>query len=395
MSKSAILKDVVVLELAFMATGPMCGSLLADLGAQVVKIEPPKGGDMFRFMPPFGQTEVEGEKVNGSFLSINRNKRSVALNYRKGLGKEALLTLIKQADVLIEGFKPGSLEKWGLDYESLRLINPRLIYCHISGYGMTGPDASKMQHEGNLSALSGLLDSFSPASGVPHLAPGLSMVGAYTALSGILAALLHRTQTGQGQLVDISVLDALMGLQAPAAGEQLNCDDPRHGEAFIKGEWPRNALYACACGQYLYFGAGEHRYYQGFLQQLGREDILAIPEPQQQTEALRTLFLSRSRADWLTDFGNTDYCISPVNSLTQALEDPQVQARQPLFCITSPTGKQHISLGNIIKLSAHPAPAAQAAPLLGQHSTQVLREFGLSEAQIQALQTSQQLTQKN
>ena len=394
MSKSAILKDVVVLELAFMASGPMCATLLADLGAQVIKIEPPKGGDMFRFMPPFGQTEHAGENVNGAFLSINRNKRSLALNYRKGIGKDTLLSLIQQADVLIEGFKPGSMEKWGLNYDSLRQLNPRLIYCHISGYGLTGPDATRMQHEGNLAALSGLIDSFAPAPAIPHLAPGLSMVGAYTALSGILAALLHRTQTGEGQLVDIAVLDALMGLQAPAAGELHNCDHPRQGQAFMQGEWPRNALYQCACGHYLYFGAGEHRYYQGFLHQVEREDILDIDDPHQQTQALRALFLSRSRADWLADFGDTDYCISPVNRLDQALQEPQVKSRQPLQYVKSAKGG-HISLGTIIKLSAHQPPIAQPAPKLGQHSKMVLQEFGIDDAQIQALQTTRQLLQKD
>ncbi|WP_102795290.1 CaiB/BaiF CoA transferase family protein [Bowmanella denitrificans] len=385
MQKFPILKDILVIELAFMGSGPFCGALLASLGANVIKIEPIKGGDMFRFMPPFGQTEEQGEKVNAAFQAINNNKRSLAMNFRKGLGKSALLDMLKQADVLIEGFKPGRMDSWGLGYADLHKINPRLIYCHISGYGLTGPRASQMQHEGNIGALSGLLDSFSTENNRPSLAPGLSLVGGYTALSGILAALYHRQQSQQGQLVDVAVLDALMAMQAPSAGELLDTTLPRQGQAFLQGNWPRNRIYACACGNFLYFGAGEQRYFQAFLHKTGHGFIAELVNYQDQCKALETLFLSRSRSAWLQEFDQQEYCLSAVNSLQQALEDPQVMARGALKKDTSADHKQHVHLGQVIKMSAHLPPPFSSAPGLGQHSRDVLIEFGLQPEQIQAM----------
>ncbi len=367
-----------VLDLSRLLPGPYCTLLLADLGAEVIKIETPRVGDYARFLPP----ELG---LGGMFEALNRNKQSVALNYRNPRGREIFLQLAKDADVVLESFRPGAVKKWGIDYEAVRAMNPRLIYCSLSGYGQTGPYRDRAGHDLNYIAVGGLL-ALNGAAGGPPIPPGVEIAdlaaGMLSSIA-ILGALLSRERTGQGAYLDVALLDAVVSWVAPSVNPQFlgAGQNPERGRMALSGGLPCFNVYETADGKYLTLGALEPDFWVAFCNTVQRADLIprqfehdAIPE-------VAAIFRGRTRDEWLARFQGVDACLEPVNSFDELWHHPQVRHRG---LVTAMEG-QGERIGSPLRFTA--GQPASPAPALGAHTRAVLRQAGLSEEEIQELET--------
>lgn len=303
------LEGLKILDLTRLLPGAFCTQILADLGAEVIKIEQPLSGDYNRAFTPLNKVE------SGSFLLLNRNKQSITLNLKSEQGKQILLDLARDADVLIEGFRPGVMRRLGLAYETLSEINPRLIYCAISGYGQDGPDHLKAGHDLNYMAQAGALQLFGKAGEGP-MVPGLSIAdvggGSLMATTGILSALHARHRTGKGQLVDVSMHDGSISWLALHAADSLFAGiEPRGGERPFIGQAPCYNVYRCADGKYFALGLIEAHFWLRFCQHLQLEELENEQWPTgercvQQKQLLASLFARQSRdAGWKPSMTST------------------------------------------------------------------------------------------
>ena len=389
------LSDLKVLDLSRVLAGPYCTMLLADMGADVIKVERPGAGDDTRgYGPPF----LSGESTY--FLSVNRNKRSMTLDMKHPKGKEILGNLIRTADVLVENFRPGTLEKLGFGYEEALVVNPRLVYCSISGYGHNGPSAAfpgydlVVQGEGGIADLTGEPDG-------PPMKVGTSqadIVAGMNAFSGILLALLARLQTGRGQKVDIGLLDcqvALLTYQAGiyfATGESPKRMGNRH---------PSIAPYETfrSADGYVNLGCGNEAIWRRFCQAAGapdlaedprfttnanrvanRGDLLAIMEP---------LMATRTTAEWVGLLRPQGIPAGPIHSVQEVLEHPQTRARDMVVELDHPLAGPIRVTGIPIKMSDTPGEVRTPPPLLGQHTAEILAGWlGLGPEEIKRLATS-------
>jgi alpha-methylacyl-CoA racemase len=374
-----------VLDLTRLLPGPYAGHLLAELGADVIKVEEPGLGDGARGAPPF----AAGRSIG--FEAINAGKRSIALNLKDSAGREAFLRLIDGADILLEGFRPGTLARLGLGYDTLRERNPRLIICAITGYGQQGPYRLRAGHDLNYMGYGGMLALLARPGAAPH-APGLQLAdvagGAMTAVIGVLAALVARGGSGQGQVVDVAMLDGSMAL-APRdiAFEAQGAGETEPGTGRLSGALPCYNTFATADDRYVTLAALEPKFWQEFCQRVGRPDLEPHHYPQDDGEraatiaALTALFRTKTREEWVALLADTDSCVGPVNTLAEAQADPQVQARGVL--IAGHAGGRRVR--SVPLLSGSPPPALDPAPALGEHTVAVLAEAGYVPAEIAAL----------
>jgi crotonobetainyl-CoA:carnitine CoA-transferase CaiB-like acyl-CoA transferase len=382
------LTGIRVLDMTRLLPGPFAGQMLAELGADVVKVEEPGTGDGSRLLPPF----VQG--VGLGFLATNRGKRSLVLNLKRPDGREAFLRLMDGADILLEGFRPGTLSRLGLDYETLRARNPRLIICALTGYGQDGPYSLRAGHDLNYLGYAGLLSHLARPGAPPHV-PGTQLAdvagGALMAVIGMLAALVARGVTGRGQVVDVAMLDGSMAL-APLLMASMIRGLPEilPGGETLTGALPAYNVYETADSQYVTLAALEPKFWAEFLRLAGRPDLESrhIPRDAAEGEAtfreLAALFRTRTRAEWLALLADTDACVGPVNSLAEALANPQVQARGVI------TGQEAgVPLPRAIPLlSDMPPRSLSPAPRLGEHTAILLGEVGYTPDEIAALLTS-------
>jgi crotonobetainyl-CoA:carnitine CoA-transferase CaiB-like acyl-CoA transferase len=369
------LEGIRVLDLSTMATGPFCSALLSELGADVIKVEAVKGGDPLRYMEPLSKVDWGEGRINAAFVAINKNKRSVRLKFRKGEGKETFLKMVECADVIIENFKPGSMDSWGLGYEELSKINKEIIYCHVSGYGLSGPYSKRMQHEGNINALAGA--AFLDEAGVkPRLIPGSSMTASFTASTAIVAALYQRTMGGGGQLIDVSTLDSLVSISAMMIGEGGACS--KEGFSLAKDN-PRNRLYECKDGKFLFFGPAETRFFNLFLKEVSAEFLTSVECKVEQIKILSSIFKTQSRDEWCERFLEHDVCISPLNSLDEAFGDPQINSRNMIVPTIDEKGRCVMTSGSPFKMSKSDLRPTTRAPHLGEHTNEVLSELGIDK----------------
>ncbi len=385
------LDGLKVLDLTRLLPGAFCSMMLADLGADVTKIEQPDGGDYNRTFPPLAKAE------SGSFLLLNRNKKSLTLNLKTAEGKAILRRLAKEADVLLEGFRPGVMERLGLSYESLSKDNPRLVYCAISGYGQDGPKRLKPGHDMNYLAEAGALQLFGKAGEGP-IVPGLSIAdvggGSLMATTGILAALLSRAVTGKGQFVDISMHDGAISWLALHGADHLFAGlEPKGGERPFIGQAPCYNVYACADGKYVALGLIEEHFWHRFCDAVGLPELKAEQWPEgaasdAQKERLAGLFASRPRDIWVAELEGADIPVGPVLSMAEAFADPHAQHRQMLLSMEHPVEGTIPQLGFPVKLSGTPAALRAPPPLLGEHTDSILSGLGYSDADIAALKTS-------
>ncbi len=368
----AVLSDVVVIDLSRVLAGPHCTMILGDLGATVIKVEQPgKGDDTRHFGPPY----IAGESAY--YLGLNRNKHSILIDFSTTEGKERLLKLLSTATVLVENFRPGTLERQGLGYEALRAINPGLIYCSISGYGQTGPYALRPGYDFVAQAESGIMSVTGEVDGEPQRVGspvGDISAGIYACIS-ILAALRVRDRTGKGQYIDISLLETTTSLLSNVASNYLISGEeaPRLGNGH-----PNIVPYQAFRTQdgYVVVSCGNDRLYQALCQLLGREDLAKDPNfatnPQrvrnrdQLVPALQEEFLHRSTEEWLPKLRAAGIPCGPINTVSQIFHDPHIQAREFVWECEHPTAGRIKLSGSPIHLSETPTRLYKAPPLLGE-----------------------------
>jgi crotonobetainyl-CoA:carnitine CoA-transferase CaiB-like acyl-CoA transferase len=380
-----------VLELSQIMSGPTCGLLLADLGAEVIKIEKLPGGDDSR-----GYRDPQVNGVSAPFMMLNRHKRGLALNLKLERGREVLQRLVKDADVLVENFRLGTMDKLGLGYEALATINPGLIYCAITGYGRTGPYADKGGFDLIAQGFAGLM-SITGEPGRPPAKSGSAvsdMNAGILATVGILAAYIHRLKTGQGQIVDTSLADAaLQQTYWHAAVWFATQRSPAPtGSAHLLTA-PYQAFEAS--DGWINIGGANQANWERICEVLGHPEWRAAPRfagnsdrmahLDELVQLINAVVRTRSRAEWQAAFDAAGVPAGPVHSIGEALSHPQTLARGMVVETVHPQAGPTRGVGCPIHFSATPTPASTPAPLLGQHTRELLREAGYGDAQIDAL----------
>jgi alpha-methylacyl-CoA racemase len=392
------LDGIRVLDLSRLLPGGFCSLLLADFGADVLKVEDTGMGDYIRWSPPYYEGAHDSAK-SALFLSLNRNKRSIRIDLKNERGREALLALVREYDVVLESFRPGVLDRLGVGYERMREENPRIVYCAISGYGQDGPKRDASGHDMNYLGLIGLLGLTGERGGEPVQAAGQIADlggGALMAAFGILAALRERDGgggqpgSGEGQLVDVSMADgALSWLAMVAASYFAGEDVPRRGELPLAGSLICYRPYECSDG-WISLGALEPKFWQGFCRGVGREDLIAaqFERPGSAVHAqVEEIFKGRTREQWEAFARKNDCCLEPVLELDEALSSELVQAREMVVELDQPGAERPVrQLGLPVKLTRTPGDHARLpGPALGEHTEQVLLAAGYSESDVAEL----------
>jgi crotonobetainyl-CoA:carnitine CoA-transferase CaiB-like acyl-CoA transferase len=378
----AALEGLRVLDVTQVMAGPFCAMQLCDMGADVIKVEPPEG-DSTRRMAGASGTE------SPAFNAVNRGKRGIVLDLKTPFGRDACRRLVSRSDVVIENFRPGVMRSFGLDYASLATEYPSLIYASISGYGQTGPHASKGGFDLVAQGVSGLMSVTGEPGGPPvKVGVPLTDLGAgLFALAGILAALHHRTRTGHGQYIDTSLVEAGIALSVWEAAQYFATDvTPAAMGSGHRLAAPYQAI-RCADG-YITLAAANDRLFERLCQLLDHPEWSTDPRFVNDTERVRyreplvslieAVTVTRPRAAWLTLFDAQGLPCGPINDYAEAFADPQVCARAMVVETDHPTLGRMRSLGSPIKMSETPPIVDRRAPLLGEHTDDVLREIGLA-----------------
>jgi alpha-methylacyl-CoA racemase len=387
------LSDIKVLDLSRLLPGGFCSLLLADFGADVLKVEDTGMGDYVRWSPPYVEGADDSAK-SALFLSLNRGKRSIRLNLKEEAGREVLLRLVREHDVLLESFRPGVMERLGVGYERLREENPGLVYCAITGYGQDGPYTARSGHDMNYLGLNGLLGLSGEAGGPPVQAAGQIADlggGALMAAFAILAALRERERSGEGQLVDVSMFDGSLAWLAMVAARYLaEGQAPERGGLELAGSLICYRPYECKDG-WVTLGALEPKFWQAWCRGVGREDLIEKQFERPGSEAhadVERLFAERTRDDWHAFAEEHDCCLEPVLDLGEALDSELVRAREMVVRIDQPGTGGVSLLGVPVKLSRTPGAPAGPGPALGEHTREVLVAAGYSDDEIGSLMES-------
>ncbi len=396
------LEGVRVLDLSRLLPGGFCSLLLADFGAEVLKVEDTGAGDYIRWAPPFyeGSPTLLHESARSAlFLSLNRNKRSIRIDLKSEAGREVLLALVRDYDVVLESFRPGVLDRLGVGYERMCQDNPAIVYCAISGYGQTGPKRDSSGHDMNYLGLIGLLGLTGERGGPPVQSAGQIADlggGALMAAFGIMTALRERDGgpgnpgSGAGQMVDVSMADGALTWLALVAGRYF-ADGvvPHRGEQELAGSLICYRPYECSDG-WVTLGALEPKFWQAWCRGAGCEELISkqyehpgSPAHEQVVE----IFKARSRADWTRFAAEHDCCLEPVLELDEALSSELIRAREMVVEIEQPGVEGGVrQLGVPVKLARTPGAHDQLpGPGLGEHTEEVLRALGYSEEQVAAL----------
>jgi alpha-methylacyl-CoA racemase len=390
------LADVKVLDLSRLLPGGFCSLMLADLGAEVLKIEDTGGGDYLRWAPPYygGEEHSALGTRSALYLALNRNKRSARLDLKSDGGRDAFLRLAGNYDVVLESFRPGVLDRLGVGYETLHDLNPRLVYCAISGYGQSGSQSQRAGHDINYLAQNGLLALTGEAGGAPVQASGLIADlggGAMMAAIGILAALRERDRSDTGQLVDISMTDGSLSWLAFAAARFLAEGEPlRRGEGELNGGILCYRPYEATDG-WVSCGALEAKFWQAFCRGVDREDLIARqfdPPGSEASDAVSAIFRSRTREQWRAFNDEHDCCIEPIAELEEALSSELVREREMVVEFEQPEIGPVRALGIPLKLGRTPGTIRAPAPALGEHTSEALLEAGFSETDVEGLLAS-------
>ena len=374
------LTDVRVLDLTRLLPGPFCTMLLADMGADVVKVEEPGGGDYLRWTPPLagGQSAL--------FNAINRNKRSITLNLKSPAGHDLLLRLVENADVLVEGNRPGVMARLGLGWDALHARNPKLVMCSITGYGQDGPFASRAGHDLNYMATAGALGLNGAIDGPPlPLSVQVADIGGggLQPAVAILGALVAVGRGEPGRWIDASMMDGAvswlaLALAAQGGGEQVGRGDQRLG-----GRYPCYRVYTCKDGGFYSVGALEPKFWATLCDTIERPDLLAAQfaeggDGHSAHEAMESVFLSRTRKEWEQKLAGLEVCCEPVLQLAEVAAHPQVVARG--LIASTPEG---VEVRPAIPL--RPDWRRRAAPRLGEHTAELLAEAGVDAARLATL----------
>ncbi len=403
--QAGALAGLKVLDLSRVLAGPWCTQILADLGADVVKVEMPKTGDDTRHWgPPFLQT-AEGEDTDQAayFASCNRNKRSVTIDMSKPEGQALIRRMAEGSDVLVENFKVGGLRKYGLDYASLSALNPRLVYCSVTGFGQTGPYAERAGYDLLIQASSGMMSITGRAGGEPGgggVRVGVALTDLFTgcyASTAVLAALRAREQTGRGQHIDMALLDVGMAILANQATGYLNTGQVPQRQGNTHPSLAPYQDFPTADGAML-LAIGNDGQFARFCEAVGEpqwahDERYATNTARVRNRAtliplMEAVTRQRSMAEWVALLEDKAVPCGPINDIGQAFADPQVVARGLRLDLPRDAGDGIASLAGVaspLRLSEHPPVLRNAPPALGQHTDEVLRGLGLADGEIQAL----------
>ncbi len=392
------LEGIRVLDLSRLLPGGFCSLLLADFGAEVLKVEDTGMGDYIRWSPPYVEGADESAK-SALFLALNRNKRSIRIDLKHERGREVLLALVGQHDVVLESFRPGVLDRLGVGYERMREVNPGVVYCAISGYGQTGPKRDAAGHDMNYLGLVGLLGLTGERGGQPVQAAGQIADlggGALMGAIGILAALRERDGapgrpgSGEGQVVDVSMADGALSWLAMVAGAYFaDGHTPHRGGLPLAGSLICYRPYECADG-WITLGALEPKFWQAWCRGVGREELIErqfeAPGSEAHAQVIE-VFKARTRAQWQEFAGEHDCCLEPVLELDEALDSELVRAREMVVTLEQPGVAGGVrQLGVPVKLARTPGDHARLpGPALGEHTEWALAEAGYDPKEIAAL----------
>jgi len=384
MTLAHALDGIRVLDLSRLLPGPFLTMILADMGADVVKIEDPRVGDYMRAFPP-----AKGG-ISGRFLAVNRGKRSLALDLKDPAGKGALLRMAERADVVVESFRPGVLDRLGVGYDALAARNPKVIVCSISGYGQDGPYVARAGHDLDYIALAGVLAMGAEARGRAPAMPGIQIAdmagGGLWGATSVLGALVGRERTGKGAHLDVSMTEGALALLAAEIGN-LDCGaQPSRGVETLNGGLACYGIYRCKDDRFIAVGALEPKFWLGFNQAIGRKgsiaEIAGGPEVQARVRAeVQAIVEGKTRDEWVAVLAAHDGCAEPVLEVEELQTHPLHQARGVFFTIDGG------ELGPILQVRT---PVGQPAsptmpPRLGEQSREVLAEYGFTPDEIAAL----------
>lgn len=380
-----ILTGLKVLDLTRLLPGPLCSMIMADYGADVIKIEDTTTGDPTRLYGPF----INGE--SSFFRQLNRNKKSLAVNLKKPEGIEIFKQVVKESDVVLEGFRPGVMKRLGLSFEEISGINPRVIMASISGYGQDGPYVSRAGHDINYTAITGLLDLNRCGEDDPPEVSALQTAdiggGALMALAAVMMALFYRDRTGKGQYIDVSMADGLMPWLAYASSTFFaGADLPRSNGGEITGAYAFYNIYRTSDDKYMSLAAVEPVFWQRFCRFAEREDWEAkqfdLHEQDKLKKEIAVFFLGKKQEEWVNMLTSEDFCCEPVLSMAESPEHPQLKKRKFFIDVNLPGGKTTKQIGFPLRFSSDHGNYRMHPPGLGEHSRAILSEAGYSDEMI-------------
>ena len=387
------LEGIKVVDLSRLAPGPYASMLLGDLGADVLMVEAPPGTVQGSAGDPGSQ---EAQDRRRAFNPLSRNKRSITVNLKSEEGRAIVHDLAKDADVFLEGFRPGVTDRLGVGYQTIAEINPRIVYASLSGYGQTGPYVDMVGHDINYISVGGALAMIGregqPLSIPQNVIADFAGGGLMTAFA-ITSALLSRQNTGQGQYLDMSMSDNVLYLLASQSGGVLGGgSSPVPGMPGLGGGSPHYNVYECADGKYISLGSLEPRFWENLCQISGREDLIEheadTTKHSEFTEHLRTMFKNKDRDTWFQELKDIELCVAPVLNLEEALHDPHQQHRKMTVTVEDENLGSIEQIGIGPKFSETPGSVRSTAPHPGKHTDEVLAGLGYDSSRIASLRES-------
>ncbi len=378
-----LLTGVRVLDLSRLLPGPFCTLLLSDLGAEVIKVEDVERGDYIRTWAPF----IGGQ--GAYFLALNPGKKSVSLNLKAPAGRELFLKLASTSCVIVESFRPGTVDRLGIGFRAVESVNPRIVYCSISSFGQDGPDRDKAGHDLNFLARSGLLGLCGRPEAVPSIPPVqiADLSSALYAVAGILAYLREAERTGKGRHLDVGMLDSALSWMVMPVAEYAAGERGGRGRLPLTGKYPCYNVYRTRDGRDVSLAALESIFWGAFCRKIGREDLLPLQfsERPEDFALFEALFASRTGDEWAVLLAETDFCCEVVPSLGEVLEDAQIKHRG--LVISPPPGEPGvIRVGHPLRDREEKVP--RACPGQGEHTAEVLSELGVSRTEMDDLEAA-------